>query len=263
MGLGSDWSPSGSKNLFGELKVARLVSAALGNVFSDGDLVAMATRNAAAILKWDKALGSVEAGKHADLLVVTGMQGDAYAHLLEARETDITLVMVGGVPRYGKPSLMTLFGAGTESWKVGGKVRALNLAQQTADPVVGALKLAEARDRLKDGMQRLPELARNLENPPLGALRLEPAAPQWFLVLDHDEPAGVALRPHLPFGAARTQTATMPLVTAEAVAAPLSEILEPLELDPLTVADDAAFLDGITQELNLPLFVVGGLADLY
>ncbi len=263
LGLGSDWSPSGSKNLFGELKVARLVSAALGDVFSDGDLVAMATRNAAAILKWDKALGSVEAGKLADLLVVAGKQGDPYAHLIEAHETDINLVVIGGVPRYGKPSLMNLFGAGTESWRVGGKVRNLNLAQQTADPIVGALKLGEARDRLVDGMQRLPELARNLENPPVGALKLEPAAPQWFLVLDRDEPAGVALRPHLPFGAARVPTATMPPVLAEAVAAPLSEILEPLELDPLTVADDAAFLDRLIHEENLPIFVVEGLHGLY
>lgn len=47
IGLGSDWSPSGSKNLLGELKVARLVSAALGNVFTDKELIAMATREAA------------------------------------------------------------------------------------------------------------------------------------------------------------------------------------------------------------------------
>ena len=65
IGLGSDWSPTGSKNLLGELKVAKLVSDARGTLFEDRELVAMATRNGAAILKWDKALGSIEAGKRA------------------------------------------------------------------------------------------------------------------------------------------------------------------------------------------------------
>ena len=79
IGIGSDWSPSGSKNLLGELKVARLVSASLGNVFSDREIVAMATTNAASILQWDRVLGSLEAGKRADLIVVDGTSGDAYA----------------------------------------------------------------------------------------------------------------------------------------------------------------------------------------
>ena len=61
IGLGSDWSPSGSKNLLGELKVAWLYSQhVLGGLFSARDLVAMATRDAAAILKWHKALGTIE-----------------------------------------------------------------------------------------------------------------------------------------------------------------------------------------------------------
>ncbi|MEQ1519036.1 MAG: hypothetical protein ABL931_21360 [Usitatibacteraceae bacterium] len=44
IGLGSDWSPSGSKNLLGELKIARLVSEQAGGIFTDKELVAMATR---------------------------------------------------------------------------------------------------------------------------------------------------------------------------------------------------------------------------
>ena len=48
IGLGSDWSPSGSKNLLGELKVAWLYSQhMLGGLFSARDLLAMATRDAA------------------------------------------------------------------------------------------------------------------------------------------------------------------------------------------------------------------------
>ena len=77
IGLGSDWSPSGSKNLLGELKVAWLYSQhMLDGLFSARDLVAMATRDAAAILKWDTALGTLEPGKRADLVVIDGTKGD-------------------------------------------------------------------------------------------------------------------------------------------------------------------------------------------
>src|SRR5207247_464211 len=45
IGIGSDWSPSGSKNLLGELKVARVFDAE-GEIFpEDRDLIALATRN--------------------------------------------------------------------------------------------------------------------------------------------------------------------------------------------------------------------------
>ena len=67
IGLGSDWSPTGSKNLLGELKVAWLYSQnVLNGLFSARDLVAMATRDAAAILKWKGWLGTIAAGARAD-----------------------------------------------------------------------------------------------------------------------------------------------------------------------------------------------------
>lgn len=97
IGIGSDWAPSGSKNLLGELKVASLVSAEKGNIFTPSELIAMATRDAAKILNWDRVIGSVEQGKRADLLVIDGNQGDEYAHLINAHETDIALALIDGV----------------------------------------------------------------------------------------------------------------------------------------------------------------------
>ncbi len=70
--LGSDWSPSGSKNLLGELKVAKLYNEANGKLFSDYELIAMATKNAARVIKWDKELGTLEKGKRADVIVIKG-----------------------------------------------------------------------------------------------------------------------------------------------------------------------------------------------
>ena len=87
MALGSDWSPTGSKNLLAELKVARMVSEDAGDVFKARELVSMATINPARMLKWEAALGSIEAGKRADLLVIDDRQGEPYDHLIAARES--------------------------------------------------------------------------------------------------------------------------------------------------------------------------------
>jgi 5-methylthioadenosine/S-adenosylhomocysteine deaminase len=259
IGIGSDWSPSGSKNLLGELKVARLVAAEMDTGFTDRDLVAMATRDAAKILRWDGSLGSIEEGKRADMLVVYGRSGEPYAKLLEARETSISLVVIDGMPRSGNKRLMDNFGLGTEQWRIGSAERVLNLAQETANPVVGALRLSEARDRLREGMGRLPELARRLEEPSR-ALVAETTA-QWSLVLDHEEPPGTARRPHLPFNVANGPEA-LRLTDVMAVQPPLSQILEPLELDPLSVADDPSFVDRLSEQRNIPGYVKEGLSTL-
>ena len=162
LALGSDWSPSGSKNLLGELKTARIVSDMHGGVFSDEELVAMATINAAELLRWNKSLGSIEPGKRADLLVINGRQGDPFSHLIEARETAVTLVIIDGTFRYGQTRLMEKYSDTLETVEVGSSTRQLHLIEPEADPVVGTLSLENAKQILQDGLMRLPELARDL-----------------------------------------------------------------------------------------------------
>jgi hypothetical protein len=146
----------------------------------------------------------------------------------------------------------------TEPWKVGGKKRLLNLTHNGADPIPVRLSLREAKGKLEDGLRRLPELARELESP----TRAMPESdePQWFLLLDHNDTEDEALRPHLPFGLEGLPTGEIVEVLTRA---PLSEIIEPLELDPLTVADDADFLAKLGKERNLPDFIIEGLEKLY
>jgi cytosine/adenosine deaminase-related metal-dependent hydrolase len=259
IGIGSDWSPTGSKNLLGELKAARLVSDAKEGIVSNEEILAMATINAAKILKWDAVIGSLEAGKRADLLVVAGRRGNPYERLMQARESSIILVVINSVPRYGQSRLMRRFGGPAEDWRVGRAQRQLNLKQETADPVVGELTLRAARDRLADAMRRLPELAADLEAPEV----TEPVAetePRWFLELDHSELAGESFRPHLPFGPESESTGV--LASPEA-ALPLSELLESIELDRLTVVDDRGFLPQIARQSNLPAFLKERLPDFY
>jgi 5-methylthioadenosine/S-adenosylhomocysteine deaminase len=257
MALGPDWSPSGSKNLLGELKVARLVSGLGSDSLSDFELLSLATRNAAKILRWDKQLGTLERGKRADLLVVAGEGGDAHGHLFTRSEHDVELVVVNGVPRYGASQVVRrLLGeaaAKAETGTVGGRARLWYLGQPSADAVVGGLTLAEATDLLSDGMQHLPDLARDL----FAAPSVDPDA--LVLVLDHDEPDGTAQRPHLPD---RNGELTA-MLNEPQTATPLSELLVPLTLDPLTVSDDSHFVDALAKQANLPKEVAAHVTDLF
>jgi hypothetical protein len=265
IGLGSDWSPSGSKNLLGELKVARLLDGDRSVFKQDRDLIALATRDGARILRWDSKLGTIEQGKRADLVILTGRSGDPYDRLLHARETTIRMVAIDGVPRCGATELMGEFelGPGTERVTVGGSDRVLNLADPQANPVIEALSLGTATDRLNDAMERLPALAKELEGPPSGlAAELSTGTEaRWMLLLDHDEPAGLDQRPHLP-GPDGLPTAELSVLPALA-APPLSELLEPVALDPITVADDGPFLERVAEEMNLPPSIKDGLPGLY
>jgi 5-methylthioadenosine/S-adenosylhomocysteine deaminase len=269
IGLGSDWSPTGSKNLLGELKVAWLHSQhALNGLFSKRDIVAMATREAARILKWDHLLGTIEAGKRADLLVIEGTTVDPYDALIGAKETDIQLVMINGIARYGVPELMETLAPGGEEIRIGGQDRRLFLAQASADPDVAQIPLRRAIRRLRKAFHEIADLAKEIEKPKkMKATRRlldATAPPAWTLALDETCACGIELSPRLPFGGPRDFTGAdrAPRILAKA-APPLSSILKPIQLDALTVADDADFLTRIVQQPNVPAAIRNGLSALY
>jgi 5-methylthioadenosine/S-adenosylhomocysteine deaminase len=267
IGLGSDWSPSGSKNLLGELKVAQLVSAHAddGPVFSDRELVAMATSTAARMLGWDAGLGSIEAGKRADLIAVAGASADPYSGLIAASERDLVLVMIGGVAACGQPHLVEPFTTAAETVRIGGRIRMLNFALAGADPDVALVGLGQARTTLSDALANLPELARALEPavvaavPGVVAPERPPEGPT--LVLDEIEHTDHALRTHPADG-----VSALPNDRMLAAQPPLSSVLGPLgplTLDGLTADDDRAFLETLAGEANLPDYLAPGLAAAY
>jgi len=254
MGIGSDWSPSGSKNLLGELKLAHLVSQEAGGILSDSDILALATTNAAAILNWQDRLGSIEAGKRADLLVIGGASQDPYGALLKAKESSIQLVMINGVARFGAPALMLSLGSSGEGVTVGGVKRLLYLEQKTSDPDVALISLDQARTKLAKTLKDLPQLK---PQAPLLTRFEQPLT--WFLALDELSPTGMDVRHHLPMMGRPTMAAARgPIATK---AGPPKLI--PLELDPITAVDDSDFLGRLGQEANLPAFVKEGLPLLY
>ena len=250
--LGPDWSPTGSKSLLGELKAAHVASKMLGNVFSDEEIVRMATSVAAEILNWTKNAGSIEAGKLADLVVISRpvTAGKEYAALIAAHETDVALVIIGGTARYGTPALMKKAGSATgESFKVGGQARSAFWDDPNGDPNIDKIDLGEATSTLKAALANLP----NLKVAHDKAVAEAAPPPNVRLALDEQETHGFALRPHLPVGGAPTG-----LVETERTAAVPAKLVA-LKLDPLTVVDDPDFVPTLDGELNLPDALKTGL----
>jgi imidazolonepropionase-like amidohydrolase len=259
--LGADWSPSGSKNLLAELKIARLYSKLHGNLFTDAELVRMVTANPARMLKWFDKLGSIEKGKLADLLVIRGQAADSYRKLVTCNEMDVSMVVIGGVPRYGLTSLMQQLGQDGEklTLRANGATRewTMNLAG-APDAAVAALTYQDAFDKLKAGLAALP----NPEPLPViamgeadgGGAPVEP----FKLLLDNDGGEGYASR------------ALLPLTTADviadlwAAAVDLHSLVEPIEIDQLTVAEDAhTYVDRLTAQPHLKPEFKAKLAALY
>ncbi|MFO0760188.1 MAG: amidohydrolase family protein [Byssovorax sp.] len=107
--LGPDWSIGGSQNLLDELRFAEQVNQTLWNgQIAHADLVKMVTINAAKALGLGAVLGSLEAGKKADLMVIGGDPAAPYEALLAATPGEVRLVMVGGAVLYGDAQLAPL-----------------------------------------------------------------------------------------------------------------------------------------------------------
>ncbi len=264
--LGSDWAPSGSKNLLGELKVAWLASQQHGDVFTPRQLVEMVTINPARALKWDAHLGTIEVGKLADLVVIDGRSGDPFELLLEARETSITLVVIHGVPRTGQPRLMRRFwdasltGASwIDSIHVGRTARQLYLEHE--NDMLQGLHLSDAITALEDGMARLPELAQQLDAA-VGVGNAMTTAGS-VTVGGGMEVAGATFRVVPDFEEADTQAQIDAMGFALAAQPYAFWVTEPMVLDAITVADDPQHLRRLVQARNLPEFVKRGLPKLY
>ncbi len=107
--LAPDWSLGGSQNLLDELRFADMLDNTMwGDVLSPKMLVEMVTTNAAKALGLSSVLGSIEVGKKADLMVVSGDAAAPYDALLAATPADVRLVLVGGTPLYGDAALKAI-----------------------------------------------------------------------------------------------------------------------------------------------------------
>jgi len=228
--LGADWSPSGSKNLLGELKVADLWNRTkLDQALSAEDISRMATSNPADALGWSDRIGRLRPGLHGDVAVMEERDPDPYKNLIDSREADVRFVAVNGEPFYGLKSLLKAGGAAhAEPIKVGKLDRAIVLvypgvpdADMTWKQVTKELN--EARKDPKVAQARLKALP--------------PGAPQPVILLP-DKPWEEPL------------TLGAPLPTAEH--------LPPLD----SLVHDAAYFDAI-ERAALHGGLLDGLRDYY
>lgn len=144
--LGTDWVATGSINMLRELRCAddynRLF---LAGAFSDRDLVDMATIAAAEALASDDLIGSLRAGRQADVSIFDGRSNRGYRAVLDAEPDDVVLVMRGGDILYGDDGLVASAlggGDGCEAVDVCGRAKSLCLMRDTGvtlDAVRGAL----------------------------------------------------------------------------------------------------------------------------
>ncbi len=107
LAIGADWSPTGSKNVRDELKLAKRYLKQMGiKNISDRDLVDMATVNAAKAMKLGKIIGKVAEGYQADLTLINKSAlahagGNPYSALIDAKGSEVSLTVVGGQPLFG------------------------------------------------------------------------------------------------------------------------------------------------------------------
>lgn len=248
--LGADWSPSGCKNLLGELKVARAVSRKLGGLFSARELVEMVTRVPATMLGWGGHVGSIAAGLRADLLVIEGSHADPYAALVDAEETAIRAILIDGRIRVGEAGAFTVGDPLTsERFAIGGKDYHIDLVEE-GDDAMGGMTLAAATEKLDHGLRNLPLLAEESmrESARPAAFMARSAEPEWRLALDmedHDHGAvhadGHGNGHSLRAGFALRAEAEIPV--------------RPMALDPITAVDDEGFIDRLLGNPNLPGYV--------
>jgi len=193
--LGTDWSPSGSRNLLDELKIAditlrdpRLLGADRDLIPSlsitgktpearddaeialDKLLVEMVTINPARTLRWNQEVGSIEPGKFADLFVITKPQhpstqtlpNSPYRNLIDASEQDVHLVLVNGEPLAGDVPVMKALKPGDYE-VVTSTSACFQKAIDVTNPAVpqGTETFAEITQALHDGLT-----AMGGDNPP-------------------------------------------------------------------------------------------------
>lgn len=98
IGLGTDWTPSGSVTMLREFVCAEQWNALWDGYFSDQQIVGMATSGAAAVLGWGDALGSLTTGRVADIAIWDGRTHHGYRAILDATNKDVQLTLRGGPP---------------------------------------------------------------------------------------------------------------------------------------------------------------------
>ena len=115
--IGTDSTHTGSINLLEEMRFARAQYKKMyGEVLDSRTIFDMVTINAARALRIEGEIGSIEAGKAADLLLLRSDVSDPYEALIGAQIEDIELLTWAGMPVYGDRKYRGFFGIDVDKY---------------------------------------------------------------------------------------------------------------------------------------------------
>jgi hypothetical protein len=266
--VGTDWSPSGSRNLLDELKIADItlrdprllgaerdlmpslsVTGKAGNAREEAEialdklLVEMVTTNPAKTLRWTHEIGSIEPGKFADLVLITKprhtsamyLPNSPYRNLIDATEEDVRLVLVNGEPLAGDVVIMNkLKPADYEviTSKGGCFLKAIDVTNPSA--LQGTGTFADIQAALRDALN-----AMGGDNPPAGG---GPA---------DDSNTYSYLKAHIPGASALTDAQLRQELTFFFGLAPNGRLnMEGVELAPVLLEDDDFYFHLLGGEVS-------------
>ena len=255
--LGSDWSPSGSKNLLWELKVADLVNQeSLQNLFSNKDLVEMVTVNPAKAIGWDDRIGSIAQGYFADVVVFDRIDSvndnareDPYLNLIKSTEGNLKLLVIGGRPRYGDPEILHALGIQSfpEKIKVEKKEKMIDILEPGVEH--GGLKLSKVRSNLTRSLRNptgsINKLFKSIQKLKAGEVPLR-------LIPMEEEEEDEINRPLLltkKIDTFRTRNFFMPKKDINAAS------VKAARLDPLTMEKDRDYFRRLKENPNVPAYM--------
>jgi cytosine/adenosine deaminase-related metal-dependent hydrolase len=117
LSLGSDWTPTGSRGVLEELKLAKqyiLKNQSTLSHITDEELFKMVTENPARMINHfhdgkvagEAGIGTLAVGAHASFIATTNNHANPFTNLVETYVQNINLVVVDGDPIYGNKDLM-------------------------------------------------------------------------------------------------------------------------------------------------------------
>jgi imidazolonepropionase-like amidohydrolase len=147
IGLGSDWIISGSMNMLRELRCADgLNRNFFDRFFTDESLWLMATRDAAASLGVDDAIGILAVGRRADIAVFNAAMHADHRAVIDAEARDVVLVLRGGTALYGDANVIAALpgGAMCDALDVCGTAKSVCVSRELGGRNLAALSAANS-----------------------------------------------------------------------------------------------------------------------
>ena len=241
--LGSDWTPTGSKNLLWELKVADLYNRnSLSNVFTDLELAEMVTINPANAIGVADEIGSIKTGLFADLVIFDNLNRDPYRNLIQCSEKNLKLSVVSGRPRYGDKQIMSKLGVSKyEEVDVDSVLKGIDINEPGIQH--GDISFRQVWSRLKEALANPENTAIKLFESTKSA-NLKGEQPLRLIIegeTEHEH-RGLELNSAMTFESFLESNFD-------------SNKLPPLVLDSLTMYDDKDFFMGLKANPNIPPYM--------